>query len=128
MTDLVERLNQEALRVCHDAADRIKKLERDVNAIHHAMKEAGWHPGRTDDKLTDIIKAKGAEMARLERENAELRKDAERYRWLKEHNKSWSWQPSRYNHRITSGFAAYSTGYLGFDFELALDAAMKEQT
>jgi hypothetical protein len=64
----------------------------------------------------------------LERENAELRKDAERYRWLKEHNKSWSWQPSRYNHRITSGFAAYSTGYLGFDFEPALDAAMKEQT
>ena len=80
--------------------------------------------GKYDPLLVDCVKR----IEQLERENAELRKDAERYRWLKEHNKSWSWQPSRYNHRITSGFAAYSTGYLGFDFEPALDAAMKERT
>jgi hypothetical protein len=84
------------------------------------------------DRLRSVDRVFATEAAerieQLERENAELRKDAERYRWLKEHNKSWSWQPSRYNHRITSGFAAYSTGYLGFDFEPALDAAMMERT
>jgi hypothetical protein len=91
--------------------DRIEALDKTARAymdtiseFHHAMKDAGWHPGRTDDRLTDIIKAKGAEMARLERENeanernlcqltddlaasrrenAELRKDAGRYRWAR---------------------------------------------
>jgi hypothetical protein len=81
MTDLVQRLRGplygwNVSELCAEAADHIEALECDVNAIHHAMKEAGWHPGRTDDKLTDIIKAKGAEMARLNRENAELRNAA----------------------------------------------------
>ena len=119
MTELVQRLRKlvwdiTPYALCHEAADRIEQLEK-LLEISPRTKYDG-------------IDCRDATIKELERENAELRKDAERYRWLKEHNKSWSWQPSRYNHRITSGFAAYSTGYLGFDFEPALDAAMKEQT
>lgn len=36
-----------------------------VYQFHYAMKDAGWHPGRTDDNLCDIIRAKGAELAAL---------------------------------------------------------------
>ena len=36
-----------------------------VYRFHYAMKDAGWHPGRTDDDLTDIIRAKGRELAEL---------------------------------------------------------------
>jgi len=36
-----------------------------VYSFHYAMKDAGWHPGRTDDDLTDIIRAKGRELAQL---------------------------------------------------------------
>lgn len=52
-------------------------------------------------------------------------REAELYRWLRDHNKSWSWNPSRYNREIISGFASFNTGYLGFEFEAAIDAAMK---
>jgi len=51
-----------------------------VYQFHYAMKDAGWHPGRTDDNLCDIIRAKGAELAKLEAEVLALRKDAERWR------------------------------------------------
>lgn len=33
--------------------------------FHYAMKDAGWHPGRTDDNLCDIIRSKGSELAQL---------------------------------------------------------------
>lgn len=52
-----------------------------VYQFHYAMKDAGWHPGRTDDNLCDIIRAKGAELAKLEAEVLALRKDAERLDW-----------------------------------------------
>lgn len=51
-------------------------------------------------------------------------RDADRYRWLRDNNKSWSWNPSQYNKEIISGFAAFNTGYLGFEFESAIDAAI----
>lgn len=35
-----------------------------VFQVHYALKDAGWHPGRTDDLITDVIKAKGAELRR----------------------------------------------------------------
>lgn len=54
-------------------------------------------------------------------------KDAARYQWLKANHQVWSWQPSRYNSEITSGFAHNNTGYSGFAFEGALVLAMKEQ-
>ena len=42
-----------------------------ISQFHHAMKDAGWHPGRTDDNLCDIIREKGKEMLalRAERDN-----------------------------------------------------------
>lgn len=53
-----------------------------------------------------------------------VQRDADRYRWLRDNNKSWSWNPSQYNKEIISGFAAFNTGYLGFEFESAIDAAI----
>lgn len=47
-----------------------------VYQFHYAMKDAGWHPGRTDDNLCDIIRAKGAELAKLEAEVLALRERA----------------------------------------------------
>ena len=41
----------------------IATLRAQVGMIHHAIKDAGWHPGRTDDLLTDIIRSKGKELA-----------------------------------------------------------------
>lgn len=43
-----------------------------VYQFHYAMKDAGWHPGRTDDLLTDIIRKKGDELRRLHAKYAEL--------------------------------------------------------
>jgi hypothetical protein len=52
-------------------------------------------------------------------------KYAVRYRWLKENSAKFSWKPSRYNERIVDGFAAFGTGYLGYNFEQAVDLAMQ---
>ena len=78
-----------------------------ISQFHHAMKDAGWHPGRTDDNLCDIIREKGKEMVALRESisaalpycyymdppdggNVELPEqllrmgeDAARYRWLR---------------------------------------------
>lgn len=43
-----------------------------IDQFHHAVADAGWHPGRTDDLLTDIIREKGKEMRRLHNVNKEL--------------------------------------------------------
>lgn len=43
-----------------------------VYQFHYAMKDAGWHPGRTDDDLTQIIRAKGGELASATRHITEL--------------------------------------------------------
>lgn len=51
-------------------------------------------------------------------------KDAARYRWITANYKLWSWQPTRYNADITSGFAFSDTGYSGYSFEDALTLAM----
>ena len=67
---------QEVLALC----DEVERLRSTINEFHHAVKDAGWHPGRTDDLLTDIIKAKGLEVERL-------RKDAARWNWLFEGDK-----------------------------------------
>jgi len=52
------------------------------------------------------------------------KKDADRYRWLRDNNASFSWNPSKYNEETISGFAAFGTGYCGFEFEAAIDKAM----
>ena len=55
-----------------------------VSMFHHAVKDAGWHPGRTDDNLCDIIRAKGKELAEARAEVEGLRADAMRYRYLRD--------------------------------------------
>ena len=46
-----------------------------VYQFHYAMKDVGWHPGRTDDNLCDIIRAKGAELSTLRQQLAEAGRD-----------------------------------------------------
>ena len=54
------------------AAAELRRLHAENEAqqgaiaqFHHAVAGAGWHPGRTDDLLTDIIRDKGQELRRL---------------------------------------------------------------
>jgi hypothetical protein len=51
--------------------------------------------------------------------------DALRYQWLRDNSNAIHWTPSRFNKEIVSGFSFNGTGYLGFKFEEAIDAAMK---
>jgi hypothetical protein len=51
------------------------------------------------------------------------KKDADRYKWLRDNSANFSWNPSKYNEETISGFAAFGTGYCGFDFEAAIDKA-----
>jgi len=51
-------------------------------------------------------------------------KDAQRYQWLRDNSASISWNPSRFNSEIVSGFSHNGTGYLGFNFEDAINAAI----
>ena len=74
----------------------------------------------------DTYEALMAERQETLKELAEARKDAERYRWLRDNSLSIKWIPSRYNENIVSGFSAFNTGYLGVNFEEAIDEAMKE--
>lgn len=48
----------------------LRRQHADINELHHAIKDAGWHPGRTDDKLTDVIREKGE---LLRRQHAAIR-------------------------------------------------------
>lgn len=53
------RVNLENYEFMRAKADRATAA---VYQFHYAMKDAGWHPGRTDDNLPDIIRAKGEEL------------------------------------------------------------------
>lgn len=109
----VERL-ETALAGCRDSMPKPAPGERPEQSWSEALGDPLAVPAYVKETV-----------ARLERENAEIRKDTERYYWLVANRKYWSWQPSAYNKDSTSGFAAYNTGYLGFDFEPAIDEAMK---
>ena len=52
--------------------DEMERLRSTINEFHHAIKDAGWHPGRTDDLLTDVIRAKGVEIVQLQEQNTAL--------------------------------------------------------
>jgi hypothetical protein len=67
-----------------------------------------------------------AENYALRTEVEVLRKDAARYQWLCDNNKSFSWTPSRFSPGLISGFSFNGTGYLGFNFADAVTKAMEE--
>lgn len=48
-----------------EVCSEVERHRSDMSRIHCALKDAGWHPGRTDDLLADIIKRMGAEIDRL---------------------------------------------------------------
>ena len=68
-----------------------------------------------------------ATIAQQAEQLAAAQKDANRYRWLSSNSKHIKWIPSNYNKDVVSGFSAFSTGYLGFGFEEAIDAAIAAQ-
>lgn len=78
-------------------------------------------------KPVNVAEKAAAELRRLVAENEALRADAEMYRWLRDNSNNWSWNPSKYNDDVVSGFTASSTGYLGYSFAAAIDAA-RERT
>jgi hypothetical protein len=65
------------------------------------------------------------EIRNLKKQLSEARRGAETYQWLRDNSASISWNPSRFNSEIVSGFAHAGTGYLGFSFEDAIKEAMK---
>lgn len=79
-----EKAAQEVEFCCAQWMERIAALEADISRCHQAMKDAGWHPGRTDDLLTDIIRAKGEAMRNLEADRKMLREALERVRYWAE--------------------------------------------
>ena len=50
---------------------------------------------------------------------------AKKFEWLIVNSGKWSWNPAQYNKNIISGFAANSSGYLGYSFHDALKLAMR---
>ena len=74
MTDIAEEFAMSkyasASDRCTALMDEITRLRKErgelISQFHHAMKDAGWHPGRTDDNLCDIIRDKGKLLAATE--------------------------------------------------------------
>jgi hypothetical protein len=81
----------------------------------------GYFDGCKDEyrsgSLDDVLKIRA--------EVESLKADALRYQWLRDNSNAIHWTPSRFNKEIVSGFSFNGTGYLGFKFEEAIDAAMK---
>jgi len=64
----------EALRSRLEAHTKAARAYMDtVYRVHDALKDAGWHPGRTYDLIDDIIKAKGKEFSSMQSELAALK-------------------------------------------------------
>jgi len=56
---------QFAVKNYQDMSSKKDHATATVYQFHYALKDAGWHPGRTDDNLCDVIRAKGKEMQEL---------------------------------------------------------------
>ena len=114
---VVRRSCAESLLAKRDAtiaqqAEEIERLKTEVSV------QSYWGP-RWDQAQQQITQQAG--------QLAAAQKDARRYRWLNSNSKHIKWIPSNYNKDVVSGFSAFSTGYLGFGFEEAIDAAIAAQ-
>jgi len=74
--------------------------------LYRQLKAAGWHPGRTDDDLTDIIRAKGAELAALKASQEPVA-----------HLKFWAYQRNLGDGNVDhdTGFEVCQAGEIGDD-------------
>ena len=65
------------------------------------------------------------ELRRQHDEIERLKADAKMMQWLIDNDTAWSWNPSPYSEGLIGGFAAFSTGYFGFDLKTAVRKAMQ---
>jgi hypothetical protein len=124
MNDLVQRLHTAGREVptsgglLHEAADHIEMLEKVIaewiDKTEWVQKSSDWQ--ELGMHRADALKQR---IEQLERENAELRKDADRYRWLATYFVSDS---TEHDDAIVSA-STFGTDALN----AAIDAAMKEQ-
>ena len=56
---------RQAIKNYQDMSSKKDRATAAMYQFHYAMKDAGWHPGRTDDSLCDVIRAKGKELQEL---------------------------------------------------------------
>lgn len=71
-------------------------------------------------KRESIVQLVLPALAVQEAEIAALRQDAERYRWLRDNSRKWSWMPSQFNPEIISGFCCDGANYQGYAFDAAI--------
>ena len=81
-----------------------------------------------NDSIKNMVIDSATELAVLHDEIERLRRDAEMMQWLMDNHTAWSWNPSPYNEGLIGGFAAFSTGYFGFDLKTAIRKAMQNST
>lgn len=107
-----------------ELARQMKPLDADMAAILHNNLDSLYIE---DEPALAAEQPKPSEDVEALRRDAEwLKTDAEMMRWLIDNHTAWSWNPSRYNTDVIGGFAAFSTGYLGFDLKTAIRKAMQD--
>lgn len=99
MSDLVKELRdapmfheKKIIAMAKEAADRIEQLERENNEHNATRERANQRAFLLEAKLEQLetesgFKERKARIEELARENAELRRDAERYQWIRENDR-----------------------------------------
>ena len=116
----IERLAKERDATIAQQAEEIERLK--VQIRKDAMDALS-----AERQSDEIIERQSEEIDAQAEQLAAAQKDANRYRWLSSNSKHIKWIPSNYNKDVVSGFSAFNTGYLGFGFEEAIDAAIAAQ-
>lgn len=101
-------------------APAVGAMKEEISRIHHVLKKHGKHPGRTDDRLSDLIdQALAAVPPSVQPVLASLSdaKDGPRYRWLRDRLSG---------RELRDAGLIYSTGHEGID--VAIDAALASST
>lgn len=85
MTDIVERLrvNMHAYGIAQEAADEIERLRAERELLAQMMIRQSLSTGH-GDTVADLVREMEPQVERLRAELAECKRDAMRYRWLRQ--------------------------------------------
>jgi hypothetical protein len=111
--------------LANKAADAIEELQAENDRIQTELQNSIARRQEQMASADFAVTSLKSERDTLRQQLAEAQRDAERYRWMRDNSASISWNPSRFNSEIVSGFAHAGTGYLGFNFDDAIKEAMK---